>query len=227
RLGLDRPAVRALVVACGDNARAELDVAAQVELARNVVKVGSNLRRTGIALARLPFGRQLARKEVAVDVALRIAARAGIPVPIPCSAEVATRFEHARRQAQAIAQAVQLIEPCEACADDDGVQVHRYCSRITEPNSSPGATSPCSPSSIVTRKPLPVKRNGCAYASLTGAPPSKPQVSPATVPCVGQVLGKAMAAPRAPPTNSVASPALRAVRRNSTRTSTSSARAGS
>src|SRR4029078_11689535 len=154
RVGLDRPAVRALCVACSDNARTELNVTAQVELARNVVEGGSNLPRTRVALARLPFGRQLAREEVAVDVALGIAARTGIPVPIPGAAEVATGLEHAHRQPQAIAQTVQLVEPRKARADDQGVEMHFYGSRITEPKSSPGATSPCSPSSIVTRRPL-------------------------------------------------------------------------
>jgi len=76
--------------------------------------------------------------------------------------EILARLEHARPHAQAIAQAMQLVEAREACTNDEGVEMHRYCSRITEPKSSPGATSPCSPSSIVTRRSRPVKRNGCA-----------------------------------------------------------------
>ena len=122
--GLDLPAVRGLVEARGRHAHAEADVAPQVELAGDVIQVGADLRRARVALARFPLVAQLAREEVAVGMAFGVAARPRVAVPVPGAAEVAARLEHLGAQPQAIAQAMELVEPRESRADDECVEMH-------------------------------------------------------------------------------------------------------
>src|SRR5258706_11355091 len=108
----------------GRDARAEAGIAPQVELGGDVIEVGADLRRTRVALARLPLVVQLAGEKVTVRVAFRVAARARIAVPVPGAADVAARLEHPHPQPEAIAQAMQLVEPREARADHQCVEMH-------------------------------------------------------------------------------------------------------
>jgi len=121
--GLDAPVLRRLVELRGHDPVIEADVAPQVELARDVIQIGADFGRPGIALGGFPLLGQLAREEIAVGVAFRIAARARVAVPVPGAAQVAAGLQHLRLQAQAVAQAQQLVEPGEACANDDRVQM--------------------------------------------------------------------------------------------------------
>src|SRR5581483_7991077 len=59
---------------------------------------------------------------VAVRVALRVEAAAGIAVPVPGAAHAGAGLEHAHPVAQ-LAQPVELVEARDAGADDDGVEV--------------------------------------------------------------------------------------------------------
>src|SRR6185436_11371653 len=53
---------------------------------------------------------------------LRIAARAGVAVPIPGASDPGACFQHPDRKAQAVAQAEQLIETGESRADNQRVE---------------------------------------------------------------------------------------------------------
>ena len=123
RFGHDIPAVRRFVVVRGRDARVEADVAPQVELVRHVVQVAQDLGRLGIALRPAPFLEQLPGEEVAVGVALGVAARARIAVPVPRAAELGGGFHHLDREPQPLAQAKQLVQAGEAGADDECVEI--------------------------------------------------------------------------------------------------------
>ena len=58
-------------------------------------------------------------------MAFRIAARAGIAVPVPGAADPAARFQSLYRQAEPVAQAVELVETREPGADDQRVELGR------------------------------------------------------------------------------------------------------
>src|SRR5690348_7241969 len=74
-------------------------------------------------LGPVPLVEQLLAEGVAVGIALRIEARARIAVPVPGAAHAAARFEDVRREAE-LAQAMELVEPRDAGANDDRVVLH-------------------------------------------------------------------------------------------------------
>ncbi len=119
----DIPSVRRFVILRGDDASVEADVAPQVELFRHVVQVAQDFGRLGIALRPAPFLQQLPGKEIAVGVALGVAARARIAVPVPRSAEIGRGFDDLDREPQPVAQAEELVEPGKAGADDECVEI--------------------------------------------------------------------------------------------------------
>src|SRR5205814_7681501 len=116
------PSVRGRIETGGCHARAEAYVALQVEAIRDMVEVANDLRLLRIALR--PFTRLQHRlgERIAVGMALRIAACAGIAVPVPGAADAVGRLQHANRQAEPVAQAVQLIETRKPGADDQRVE---------------------------------------------------------------------------------------------------------
>ena len=56
---------------------------------------------------------------------MRVHARAGITVPVPCAAQLGARLEQAYLEAQ-LAQQVKLIKAAEARADDQRIQRFRW-----------------------------------------------------------------------------------------------------
>src|SRR3954447_18254341 len=132
------PAVRRFVVVRGGDAGAEADVAAKRELFRHVVEIPQDLGRLRIALRPAPFLEQLFGKEVAVGVALRIAARARIAVPVPRAAKIGRGFQNLYRKAQPVAQAKELVQAGETGADDQCVEVgYRFAHLRKRPNVHP------------------------------------------------------------------------------------------
>src|SRR5205823_2907046 len=101
---------------------AKLDIAAQVELVGDMVEIAQRLRLAGKVLRPLPFLQQLLRKRVAVGIALRIEARAGIAVPVPGAADIGPSLEHPHAQTP-FTQPVKLVQARHARADDDGVEI--------------------------------------------------------------------------------------------------------
>ena len=55
-------------------------------------------------------------------MALRVAARAWIPISIPRPADAGAGFKDKRREPQPIAQAMELVEPGEAGSDNESVE---------------------------------------------------------------------------------------------------------
>ena len=123
RLGAHAPEIRRLIVVRGRHAGVEADVALQVEAVGDMVEVAQDLRRPGIALGPLPLPRQLFGERVAVGVAFRIAARAGVAVPVPGAADPSACLQHLDRKTQPVAQAEQLVEAGKPGADDQRVEV--------------------------------------------------------------------------------------------------------
>ena len=102
--------------------RVELDVLAQVEAVGDIVHPALDLRLAGELLAPAPPLVQILGKQVLVDIAFRVEACAGIPVPIPGSADVRRGVERLHRQSLA-AQKMQLIKARDAGADHGRVQL--------------------------------------------------------------------------------------------------------
>ena len=98
-----------------DDARAEPDVAAQVEAVGDVLEVAQDLGLGGVALRPRPLLLELVRPRVGVGHALDVAARAGVAVPEPRPADAGRLIEHEHREPE-LAQPVQQVEPGDAGA---------------------------------------------------------------------------------------------------------------
>ena len=110
-----------LVVGRGD-ATVELDVAAQIELVGDVIEVAFCLGLGGKMLAPMTFLQQFLREGIAVSPTFGVEAGAGIAVPVPGTADAGTGLEYPHPQTE-LAQLVELIEPGNSGADDDGVEI--------------------------------------------------------------------------------------------------------
>ena len=117
-----RPAIGRFVKDSGGNARLELDAVAQAEPIGGVVQVGEDLGLGGVALGPLPFAREVILEAVLVLQAFDIAAGAGVAIPVPGAANTIAGFDYAGAHAE-LAQAVEHVQPCEARADDDGIEL--------------------------------------------------------------------------------------------------------
>src|SRR5947209_3282814 len=91
-IGANRPLPEGFVVMSFGDARAELYVAPQIESVCDMVDIGEDFRLCGVALAPPPFLLQFLGKRIGIVHALDVAARAGIAVPVPGSANAAARF---------------------------------------------------------------------------------------------------------------------------------------
>ena len=100
----------------------QIDIAAEVEPVRHVVQVPQDLRPGRIPLAPIPFLLEFLRERVRVVQRLDVAAHAWVPVPVPGAADPIALLEHPHVQAHA-AEAVQRVQPGEAGADHDRVEV--------------------------------------------------------------------------------------------------------
>ncbi len=83
------------------NARIKLNIATQIEPVSDMVGVSQNLGLRRIALAPLPFLLQLFRKRIGILHALDVAARAGITIPVPCSADITALLIDTHRKTEA------------------------------------------------------------------------------------------------------------------------------
>ncbi len=97
-VGGDPPGCARLVEVSADDSRLERDVAAQVEPVGDVLRVPQDLRLRGIALGPLPFLLQGVVEAVRVLHALRVAACARVPVPVPRATHVRAGLEHRHPQ---------------------------------------------------------------------------------------------------------------------------------
>ena len=113
-----------LVVDRRGDAGVQPDVGPQVEPVGHVIGVAQDLRLRRVALRPFPFLRQIVVELVAVEHALDVAARAGITVPVPGSADARRRLDDPRGEPHA-PQLVQHVEPGEARADDQRVKFRR------------------------------------------------------------------------------------------------------
>src|SRR5689334_19399231 len=96
----------------------ELHVLPQAELVGDMIEIAQILGLAGEALLPVPFVEQFPREGIAVGIALRIEAAAGIAVPVPGAAEVGRRVEHGGIDAE-IDQALDLVDAGHTGADHD------------------------------------------------------------------------------------------------------------
>ena len=116
------PAIAGLVVPGGNDAGVEVDVALQVEFVGHEVQVAQDLRLLRIALGPFPLLQQLVGEIERVGMALRIAARARITVPVPGTPDAIAGLHHLHRKPQPITQAQQLIHAGKPGADHQRVE---------------------------------------------------------------------------------------------------------
>ena len=83
-----------------------------------MVEIAEILRLRGEQFLPVPRVEDLLTERVAVGVALRIEPATRVAVAEPGSAEVVLAFEHERVGAE-IDEALDLVDPGDACADDD------------------------------------------------------------------------------------------------------------
>ena len=85
-IGLDEPPVRLLVVTACQHARAEFDVFLEVELVGHEIQIAEDLGLSRVAAAPFPSFSDFVREGIAIVMAFGVAARAGIAIPEPRSA---------------------------------------------------------------------------------------------------------------------------------------------
>ncbi len=98
----------------------ELNIAAQIKTVGDVVGVFQNLRLRRVALAPVPFLLQFVGKRIGILHAFDIAARAGVTVPVPGAADVATLLIDPHGKSLP-AQPVQHVHSRKARADHDDI----------------------------------------------------------------------------------------------------------
>ena len=86
-----------------DDALAKLDVGLQVEALGAVLEVAQDLVLLRIALGPVPFLQQVLVERVTVDVAVGVAACAGIAIPVPGAADAVAGLEHRDVQVKLVA----------------------------------------------------------------------------------------------------------------------------
>ena len=115
--------MRVLLIVRRRDPALELDVTAQVELVGDIVQISLSLGLASEMLLPVPFLQKLLREGIAVGPALRIKAGAGIAVPVPSAADGGAGLEHSHLETE-LAQLVELVEPGNASANDDRVEIH-------------------------------------------------------------------------------------------------------
>ena len=121
-LGLDLPDIVVVVEMRRPHRAVEIHVAAQIELVGDEVAVAQGFGLGREMLRPFPFLKQFLGEGIAVAVAFGIEARARIAVPVPGTADIGTRLDHARRHAE-LAQAVQHVHAGDSGPDDDHVVI--------------------------------------------------------------------------------------------------------
>ena len=119
--GRDAPALGPLVPVGGLDPRLELDVPEQIEALGNVVQIAQDLRLGRVALGPVPLLLERFRELIGVLHALHIAARPGVAIPVPGTADAGGGLEDLDRETE-LSQAMEHVEPGEAGSDDHGVE---------------------------------------------------------------------------------------------------------
>ena len=121
-LGPQVPEARRIVPLRACDAGVEVDILAHIQLVRRIVHIADNLRLFRIALRPLPAEIHVLGEGEAIGVALGIAARAGIAVPVPGAANPVAGLDHPSLHAELVAQQVELVHAGKTGADDQGVE---------------------------------------------------------------------------------------------------------
>ena len=116
------PEVRGLVVVRRVDPAVELHVAPEVELVRDEVEIAQVLGLAREVLLPVPLVEHFPRERVAVGVALRIEARAGVAVVVPGAAEVGVRLED-RGVHPEVGEALDLVDAGHPGPDHDDFEV--------------------------------------------------------------------------------------------------------
>ena len=125
-----QPAV--LVEFSARHAGVELHVPLQVMPAGHMLQIPQNLWLLGIALRPLPFLQQLLVPGETINIGIRVATSARIPVPVPGAADGAARLKHPHLQAQLVAQRLQHVDAGKPRTHHHGVKI-RLCARHLVP----------------------------------------------------------------------------------------------
>src|SRR5882762_8268492 len=107
---------------------AELDVRLKVEALGAVLEVTQDLVLLRVALGPVPLLQQVLVERVTVNVAVGVAARSGIAIPVPGAADAIAGLEHGDVQVELVAQRMQHVHTGEAGADDDCIEVGFHAS---------------------------------------------------------------------------------------------------
>ena len=106
-----------------DDALAELDIGLQVEALGAVLEVAQDLVLFRIALGPIPFLQQVLVERVTVDVAIGVAACAGIAIPVPRAADAVAGLEHRDVQVELVAQRMEHVHAGESGTNDYRIKV--------------------------------------------------------------------------------------------------------
>ena len=120
-VAFDGPAVRGFVVGCASHARIEFDVAAQLEAIGHVIEISQDLGLRCVPFRPFPLLIQLWRKRIRIVEAFHVAARAGIAIPIPGSADAAACFE-SRILRPVSREPIEHVESREAGTHDEHIE---------------------------------------------------------------------------------------------------------
>ena len=78
----------------GRNSGVESNITAQIEFVRHLLQITQSLRLACEVLTPIPFIEQFLRERIAVAVGFGIEPRAGIAIPVPGAADIATSLKH-------------------------------------------------------------------------------------------------------------------------------------
>src|ERR1700724_2411553 len=95
-----------------------------------MLKITEDLGLLGIAFGPVPLLQQLLVPGEAIDVGVRIAARAGVAVPVPGAANGFTFFINSYLQPQFVPERLKHVQAGKACADHDRVKVLSCASHV-------------------------------------------------------------------------------------------------
>jgi hypothetical protein len=121
-----RPDIGAFIERGAFDAGIEPNIRAQLEPVSDMVGVFENLGLRRVTFAPVPFLLQFVGERIGILHAFDIAARAGIPVPIPGAADIAALLVNPHRQSEP-PQPVQHVHPGKAGADHDDIMAFRVC----------------------------------------------------------------------------------------------------
>src|SRR5882672_3000130 len=121
-VGRKLPAFRGLIPNSRSHLGAKADISPEIIAFGHEAEVAQDLRLGGVFLRPFPRALQLRIEGVAVVDGLNVATRAGIAVPVPGAADIASLFQYHRGEA-CLAQPMQEIQAGKAGTDNNHVDV--------------------------------------------------------------------------------------------------------